>query len=92
MVMPQVGALMTYLRGLKPAHKAGFFFGSYGWSRNAAADEAAKFFEAVKFDVIREPLLNQFVPKAECLEACREAGRALAEEALKRANAAAQAN
>lgn len=92
MVMPQVGALMTYLRGLKPTRKAGFFFGSYGWSRNAAADEVAKFFEAVKFDVVREPLLNQFVPKAECLEACREAGRALAEEALRRAKAAEPAS
>ena len=60
--------------------------------RNAAADEVAKFFEAVKFDVVREPLLNQFVPKAECLEACREAGRALAEEALRRAKAADPAN
>ncbi|MBQ4334309.1 MAG: hypothetical protein IJC63_02970, partial [Myxococcaceae bacterium] len=59
---------------------------------NNAADEVAKFFEAVKFDVVREPLLNQFVPKAECLEACREAGRALAEEALRRAKAADPAN
>lgn len=83
-VMPQVGALMTYLRGLKPEHKAGFFFGSYGWNGKAAADEVGKFFEALKLDVIRAPVLSQFAPKAECLEACRQAGRALAEEALRR--------
>lgn len=84
-VMPQVGALMTYLRGLKPEHKAGFFFGAYGWNRRAAADEVGKFFEALRFEVIHEPLLNQFAPKADCLEACRQAGRLLGEEAQRRA-------
>ena len=86
-VMPQVGALMTYLRGLKPCHKAGFCFGSYGWNGKVVADELTAFFDALRIEVIHAPLASRFAPKAEVLAACRDAGRALAEEALRRAGA-----
>ena len=79
--MPQAAAALTYLKGLKPVGKAGFFFGSYGWAK-AAAQEAQQYFEAMKLQVTREPLLSQFVPKPEILDECRAAGRQLAEKAL----------
>jgi len=31
-VLPRMGALLTYLRGLKPKNRYGLTFGSYGWS------------------------------------------------------------
>lgn len=31
-VLPSMGALLTYMRGLKPKNKIGFTFGSYGWN------------------------------------------------------------
>ncbi|MBF0363419.1 MAG: FprA family A-type flavoprotein [Oligoflexia bacterium] len=31
-IMPTVGALLTYMKGLRPTKKIGFAFGSFGWS------------------------------------------------------------
>ncbi|MDR0966589.1 MAG: FprA family A-type flavoprotein [Myxococcales bacterium] len=84
-LMPQVGALRTYLGGLKPERKAGFFFTSYGWSRKATSDEAKGLFEALKIQELHAPILSLFTPTAEVLAECRAAGRALAEEALRQA-------
>ncbi|MGI5860811.1 MAG: FprA family A-type flavoprotein [Myxococcales bacterium] len=81
-IMPQAAAALTYLKGLKPVGKAGFFFGSYGWAKAAAAQEAQQYFEAMKLQVTRAPLVSQFVPKPEILEECRAAGRQLVEKAL----------
>jgi flavorubredoxin len=37
-MMPQMGALLIYLKGLRPTCKAGFAFGSYGWTKGGAVD------------------------------------------------------
>ncbi|MCK5883914.1 MAG: FprA family A-type flavoprotein [Bacteriovoracaceae bacterium] len=37
-VMPTVAAYMNYMKGLKPANKMGFAFGSYGWSDSATKE------------------------------------------------------
>jgi flavorubredoxin len=83
-LMPQVAAVLTYLKGLKPSGKAGFAFGSYGWSKGGAEDVEA-YLKAMKFEILRGPLQAQFVPNGEVLEACRAAGRRLAERALESA-------
>lgn len=82
-LMPEMASLLTYLKGLRPTGKAGFAFGSYGWAKSGAKD-VEEYLKAMKFDLILEPLQAQFVPKADVLEECRQAGRALGEEALKR--------
>lgn len=79
-VMPQIAAVLTYFKGLKPVGKAGLVFGSYGWAEGASKEINA-YFDSMKVDVIREPVCSQFVPSAECLEECREAGRLLAAKA-----------
>lgn len=84
-LMPQIGALKTYLGGLKPERRQGFFFSSYGWNKKAAVEEARNLFEALKIEVLHEPVINRFTPTSEALSACREAGQHLAEEALNRA-------
>lgn len=80
-MMPMAGALLTYLKGLRPVGKAGFAFGSYGWGKGGpeAVDEELK---AMKWDVLRDPLKSQFRPTPEVLEECRAAGKMLAEKAL----------
>ena len=32
-MMPMMGAVCTYLKGLRPINKCGFAFGSYGWGK-----------------------------------------------------------
>lgn len=86
-LMPQMAAVLTYLRGLAPVGKAGFAFGSYGWARGGAAD-VEKYLKEMKVDIMREPLQTQYVPGPDVLEQCREAGRALAEKALAAAKTA----
>ena len=80
-MMPMAGAALTYLKGLRPAGKAGFAFGSYGWGKGGpeAVDECLK---AMKWHIMREPLKARYRPGPESLGECREAGKMLAEKAL----------
>lgn len=79
-VLPMAGAVLVYLKGLKPANKTGVAFGSYGWSKGGpeAVDEDMR---AMKWDVLREPIRAQYRPTAAVLDACRAVGGLLAEKA-----------
>lgn len=79
-MMPMAAAALTYLKGLRPAGKAGFAFGSYGWGRGGpeAIDEYMK---AMKWEILRDPLKAQYRPTAEILDECRKAGKLLATKA-----------
>ena len=81
-IMPPLAAVLTYWKGLRPAEKCGFAFGSYGWSKQGGASEVNRYLEEMKFDIIRPPLTSQFVPTDETLSECREAGRLLAQKAI----------
>ena len=80
-LMPQMAAALTYLKGLRPANKAGFAFGSYGWAQ-AGTKDIDEYLKAMKFKILREPICSQFVPTAETLAECREAGILLAKTAM----------
>jgi len=82
-LMPQMAAMLTYWKGLKPAEKVGFAFGSYGWSKNGGPAEVETYLKEMKFDLIHPVMHVQYVPKEEELQACREAGRLLAQKAIK---------
>lgn len=81
-LMPQMAALLTYWKGLRPAEKVGFAFGSYGWSKHGGPTEVQSYLEEMNFDLVRPALHVQFVPSQEDLEECREAGRLLADKAI----------
>ena len=80
-IMPRAARTLTYLRGLHPANKTGFAFGSYGWG-SKGAEEASKYLEAFGVKLLRAPLTCRFAPDAATLDACREAGVQLADAAL----------
>jgi flavorubredoxin len=84
-MLPMAGAVLTYLKGLKPVAKAGLAFGSYGWNKGGpeAVDQDMK---AMKWDALREPIKVQYRPTTEVLDECRAAGRLLAEKARDRAS------
>jgi flavorubredoxin len=79
-MMPQVAAVLTYLKGLRPAGKAAMVFGSYGWAKGAAKD-MREHLNAMKMEAVREPLLAQFAPSQQALDECRSAGELLAAKA-----------
>ncbi len=80
-LMPAMAAALTYLKGLGPARKKGFAFGSYGWSKGGARDVEG-YLTDMKVEILREAIECQFVPTEEVLEECYEAGRMLAEKAM----------
>ncbi|MBN2022877.1 MAG: FprA family A-type flavoprotein [Pirellulales bacterium] len=79
-MMPMAAAVLNYLEGLRPANKAGFAFGSYGWG-TGGAEAVHGWLESQKWDILREPLRVQYRPTPDVLDECRRAGRLLAERA-----------
>ena len=79
-MMPMAGAVLMYLNGLRPAGKAGFAFGSYGWGKGGP-EAVDNFLEDMKWEIIREPLKAQYRPTPEVLDECRQAGKLLGERA-----------
>jgi flavorubredoxin len=84
-LMPQVAAVLTYLKGLAPINKAGFAFGSYGWTKGGPGD-VNRYLEEMKFEILREPIECRFVPTDEVLDECRAAGSLLATKAMEKVN------
>ena len=81
-LMPAVADALTYLKGLRPAHKAGFAFGSYGWGRGGP-EEVEQYLQAMKVELLRPVLKLNYKPSPAGLDECRAAGRLLARQALK---------
>ncbi len=81
-LMPQVACVLTYWKGLKPQHKVGFAFGSYGWSKNGGAADVEKYLKEMKVELTSPALYVKYVPTEDDLAQCREAGRTLAQAAL----------
>ena len=81
-LMPAVADALTYLKGLRPARKAGFAFGSFGWGRGGP-EEVEQYLQAMKVELLRPMLKLPYKPSPAGLEECREAGRLLARHAAK---------
>jgi flavorubredoxin len=74
-LFPSVSDFLTYMKGLKPRHKIGAAFGSYGWSGEAAGMIKSEL-ESMKFEMIEEPSLKiQYVPDPEGIDACIAFGK-----------------
>ncbi|MCK5343745.1 MAG: FprA family A-type flavoprotein [Candidatus Heimdallarchaeota archaeon] len=83
-MMPMAGAVLTYLKGLRPSGKSGFAFGSYGWSENGPKS-VNEWLKDMKWEIVRKPIMAKYVPTAEVLKECRNAGKLLGEKALQAA-------
>jgi flavorubredoxin len=81
-MMPKIAEALTYLKGLAPEGKAALAFGSYGWAKLGGPVEVDRILREMKTEILREPIQAQYAPTEADLEACRNAGRLLAEAAL----------
>ena len=80
-MMPMMGATLTYLKGLAPRNKAGFAFGSFGWSKGGA-DEVEAVMQEMGWEIMRKMIRSPYRPTDAVLEECRQAGEQLATKAL----------
>ncbi|MDD4278200.1 FprA family A-type flavoprotein [Candidatus Sumerlaeota bacterium] len=77
MYLPEVGALLTDIQGLRPALRAGLVFGSCGWVATGA-ERLQTALRSLGLEMVSEkPVCCQWKPSADVLAACREAGRSL---------------
>jgi len=74
-LFPTVSDFLTYMKGLKPIHKIGAAFGSYGWS-GEAAKQITQELEEMKFDIV-DPVRHQYVPSTGALEESFAFGQAI---------------
>ena len=80
-LLPQMAGFIMYLRGLRPAQKFGFAFGSYGWS-GEAVKHMNKAMEEWKFELIHEGIKVKYVPDHEALKRCKEVGKLMGEKII----------
>ncbi|MCB2226436.1 MAG: flavodoxin domain-containing protein [Desulfarculaceae bacterium] len=72
-MMPNMADLLHYMKGLKPTGKICGTFGSYGWSGEASKLIAAEL-EAMKLELVGDPVRVNWVPNHDTLKPCRELG------------------
>jgi flavorubredoxin len=82
-LFPSVADFLTYMRGLKPRHKIGGAFGSYGWSGESVR-QITEQLEAMKFDHIEPGLKVQYVPDADAMDACVQFGKKIGDTLVER--------
>ena len=82
-MMPAIARTLTYAKGLRPAGKKGFAFGSFGWAEKGATAVDAVLGE-MGVEKTQPPLTVRFAPDAAVLDACRQAGAALGAIAAER--------
>lgn len=75
-ILPNVGALLTYLKGLQPKNKKGFAFGSYGWGGQSIGI-VNQALEELGVEIILEPVKINYLPSKEQLKALEDKVAAL---------------
>ncbi|MFW6131690.1 MAG: FprA family A-type flavoprotein [Candidatus Aminicenantaceae bacterium] len=75
-MLPYMGAFLTYIKGLRPAKRAGLAFGSYGWGGQAVG-EIAKVMQDLKWEMPLENINIKFIPDEEELEKVKDTGKKL---------------
>ncbi|MBQ7456286.1 MAG: FprA family A-type flavoprotein [Desulfovibrio sp.] len=76
-ILPLVSAQLTYMKGLKPLHRIGGAFGSYGWSGESAKiiHEALA---SMGMEMPCQPLKCAWRPTKDVLKACHAFGETMA--------------
>jgi flavorubredoxin len=81
-MMPSIGGLLIYLKGLKPAGRLAATFGTYGWSGGAQKDMEELLQKA---GMLLEPALTlNWAPSADDLAKCEDFGFAFANKACQK--------
>ena len=85
-MLPRVADVMTYLKGLRPAHKLGQAFGSYGWSGEAMR-QIEEVLSGMKVELAGEGIRVKNVPDETVLARCYDLGLGMAQKVNSRLSA-----
>ena len=80
-MLPNMGALMTYIKGLRPTGKIGAAFGAYGWG-GGAQNAIEEMLKGAGIAVEQPGVTLKWVPDEEELHKCFEFGREFAQRVL----------
>ncbi|MCX6826287.1 MAG: flavodoxin domain-containing protein [candidate division Zixibacteria bacterium] len=80
-LLPRMADMLCYMKGLRPSHKIGAAFGSYGWS-NTVVKLLNEAMEEMKFQIIGEGVSTQYVPDEGTLNQCLQLGEQVRESIL----------
>lgn len=80
-IFPSMADVLTYLKGLRPQHRIGAAFGSYGWS-GEAVKQLEEYLAAMNVERVGESIKQKYVPLASDLEKCYQLGRQVGEALL----------
>ncbi|MGE4504581.1 MAG: FprA family A-type flavoprotein [Desulfovibrionaceae bacterium] len=76
-ILPLMGGMLTYMKGLRPQNKIGAAFGSFGWS-GECVKALTQWLEDMNFETILDPVKTKFVPEHDTYKQCYELGRQVA--------------
>lgn len=82
-MLPTMGALMTYMKGLRPSGKIGAAFGAYGWG-GGSQNSMEEMLKSAGVAVEQPGLSLKWVPDAEELDKCFAFGHEFAKKVLAR--------
>ncbi len=77
-LFPTIADVLTYLKGLKPKHKIGGAFGSFGWSGEAVKQVEAMLTD-MKVELVGDGIRSSYVPGSDILDQCFELGKQVSE-------------
>ncbi len=80
-VLPTMGKMMTYLKGLRPRNRIGLAFGSYGWAPRVVKEMEAMMTD-LKWEMPIDPININYVPDPEELREVKARGLELARHIL----------
>ncbi|MEN8140935.1 MAG: flavodoxin domain-containing protein [Thermodesulfobacteriota bacterium] len=75
-IMPTMADVLTYVKGLRPRHKVGAAFGSFGWS-GESVKHLNGFLESMQVDIVHPGIKVKNVPIHEDYKECSKLGRAV---------------
>jgi flavorubredoxin len=73
-ILPSMADVLCYMKGLRPADKIGFAFGSYGWS-GEAVKLMTEALEAMKVKILDGGIKVKYVPTHDDFKRCAELGK-----------------
>lgn len=75
-ILPNVAGFLCYLKGLSPKNRKAFGFGSYGWTQ-APLNELTTELKKCDFEVITDPLMQNYIPTEEDLKNLKDKVKSL---------------
>ncbi|MDD2967242.1 MAG: FprA family A-type flavoprotein [Desulfovibrionaceae bacterium] len=75
--LPLVGAMLTYMKGLRPQNRIGGAFGSFGWS-GEAPKQIYEWLSSMGWDMPVDALRQKWSPDMECYKAAHAMGATIA--------------